>query len=92
MATVTITTAPTLVLPAGNRSVSVLQNLSDTDIFVGDSPNVTVADGPHSGIRVRAGGGTLTLTGLPGNPGLPGSPLYAVHAGSGGKPLRHLTR
>lgn len=91
MATVNISTSATLVVPEDHRNAVLLQNLSDTDIVIGHSPAVTVEDGPHSGLRIKADGGTLALTALPGDWRLSGRAIYARHAGVGTKPLRYIT-
>lgn len=91
MPSVNIATTPTEVLPRGSRNAVIFQNLSDTDMFIAARGNVTAAAGPNSGLRVKADGGTLSLTDLFGNRAVADVAIFAVHAGSGNKELRFET-
>lgn len=96
MASVDVTTSATLVIPASDdRRVLMIQNLSDTDIYIGFAAGVTVADGANSGIKIPANGGNISMTDLP-NRGhglsrdINDLAIYAVHGGSGTKKLRYI--
>lgn len=90
MATIDVTTTPAQALPRGNRHAAILQNLSDTDIYVSSDPGVTAADGPYSGLRIKADGGTLAIADVASNKETADRAIYAVHAGSGVKALRYV--
>lgn len=89
MPSVNIATTPTEVLSRASRNAVVLQNLSDTDMFVAARGNLTAAAGDNSGLRIKADGGTLSLTDLAGNGSVADAAIYAVHAGTGTKELRY---
>lgn len=90
MPSVSISTTPTKVVGPKNLNSVILQNLSDTDIFVAARSNVTVAAGSNSGLRIKAGGGVLALNDLMDRPhSADDLQLYAIHSGSGTKELRY---
>lgn len=89
MPSVDIATTPTQVLPRAGRNALILQNLSDTDIYIAARGNVTAAAGENSGLRIKADGGTLSLTDLATNRAVADAAIYAVHGGSGTKELRY---
>lgn len=96
MASVDVTTTATLAIPAGtDRRVLMIQNLSDTDIYIGFAAGVTVADGANSGIQIPANGGNISMTDLPSRGhgayrDINDVGIYAVHGGSGTKKLRYI--
>ena len=87
MAAIAVTTTAIEVLAAGeDRSAFVFQNVSDTDIYVGNTSAVTASEGAETGIKIIAGGQFVN------------SPCdirqsrlhkawYAIHAGTGNKTL-----
>jgi len=83
-----IATTSTQVVPPRARGVLLLQNVSDTDIYIGFAAGVTTTPGPESGIKLRPNA-TLSLTDLPGSSGTAvNTGVWAVHAGTGTKELR----
>lgn len=81
-------TTATLVQGSIDREWFILQNLSDTDIFVSleGTSAVTGAAGASPGYRLAANGGTLT--GGEGEFNLNNNgPIYAIHEGTGSKTL-----
>jgi hypothetical protein len=85
-----VTTSAAVVVPANDgRNGVILQNISDTDVFVGAS-SVTAAFGANAGLRIAANGGSLSLSrSFPGDRAICGA-LFCVHAGSGNKEVRYL--
>jgi hypothetical protein len=74
------TTASAAVPGRQGRNGLVLQNLSDTDLYVAPASDVSAANG----YKLTANGGSLNLTG---GGGLVGA-FYAIHGGAGSKDLR----
>ncbi len=76
-----VTTTATAAIPGRQgRNGLVLQNLSDTDLYVAPAGDVSTANG----YKLAAAGGVLSLTG---GGGLAGA-FYAIHGASGSKELR----
>lgn len=97
MPSVDVTTSSTLAIPAkDNRRILMIQNESDTDIYIGFTSGVTVADGANSGIKLPANGGMVSMPDLPSNERFGNRQvendggIYAVHGGSGTKKLRYI--
>jgi hypothetical protein len=91
MSSVNVATTPTQVVPRRTgRTLLLIENVSDTDVFVGFNSDVSAAAGPASGITLRAAGGKLFVAAdnLQGRVRAAEYALYAVHAGSGEKELR----
>jgi len=73
-----------------------LQNLSDTDIYIRFTGSaVTVEDGANAGLKLHANGGMISLPDLPSDSRFGSiqnendNAVYAIHAGSGTKTLRY---
>lgn len=81
----------TPVIPARKRSVLILQNLSDTDVYIAFEP-VSVDGAPDAGIMLAAGGGTISFPELSYAHTANNGALYAVHAGAGIKHLNYIER
>jgi len=91
MPSLNVTTTSAFVLPARRRKVLILQNLSDTDMFVNFNAAAAVADGATAGLRLKADGGTLSLPELSGGAARANDvSIAAVHGGSGTKTLRYV--
>lgn len=67
------------------RRVLFLQNNSDTDIYVRFTGEVSTGDTAKYGLKVAAGGGTLTVNAGSSNDVTVA--VYAIHGGSGTKQL-----
>jgi hypothetical protein len=61
-----------------------LTNVSDTDIYIGDSSGVTTSNGA----LVRANGGQIGWDKGPGRAAVSDT-IYAIHGGSGNKSLNY---
>lgn len=85
---INVTTAATLVQASQDRKWSILQNLSDTDIYVAldGSSDVTGAAGAKPGIKLSAQGGIAAGGEGEFNINFSG-PIYAIHEGTGSKVL-----
>lgn len=85
---VNVGTTATLVQGSVEREWVILQNLSDTDIYLSldGSSDVTGAAGAKPGVRLSANGGMLS-----GGEGefniFYNNPIYAIHEGTGNKVL-----
>jgi hypothetical protein len=55
MPSITVTTTPTEIVPRRGRNSIGIQNVSGQTVYIGHTPEVTVADGPHSGIPIPVG-------------------------------------
>lgn len=86
-ATVT-TTGSTPVIPASSlldATSLVLQNNNEgVDIFVLQGGQVSVSGSETAGIKLKRGGGALTVNSTVGNGGAPRLAVYAVHNGASG--------
>lgn len=87
MPSTAVTTSSSQIIPPGLRQGVILQNLSDTDIYISTQAAVTVADGANAGLKLAAAGGMMAVSNLPSS----SSPFYGIHAGTGTKQLRYLT-
>lgn len=85
---VNVGTSATLVQGSQDRKWAILQNLSDTDIFVSldGSSDVTGSAGAKPGLKLSANGGTAAGGEGEYNINFSG-PIYAVHEGAGNKVL-----
>jgi hypothetical protein len=91
MPTLNVTTSSTVVLPFRRRKALIIQNLSDTDIYVNFNAAVTIADGATAGLRLKADGGSISLPELSGAAGRANDmSVSAIHGGSGTKTLRYV--
>ncbi len=81
-----VTATATAIVPASqSRNGYFVQNVSDVDIFVGDS-SVSAA----GGLRLAANGGSISITkSFPGDVSANGA-LFAIHAATGNKEVRIL--
>jgi hypothetical protein len=81
-------TTATLVQAATDRKWFILQNQSDTDIYVSfeGTTGVTTDAGANPGIEIMANGGSLATGEGEFNPNLNAS-IYAIHGGTGTKNL-----
>lgn len=86
---IAVGTSPTIVRPAEARRLLILQNLSDTDIFVAieGSTDVTTAAGAKPGLRLNANGGSFVAGEESHLPGGAEQAIYAIHGGTGTKDL-----
>lgn len=87
MAALTVTTSASLVLAAsGNRTGFSFQNVSDTDIYVGNADSVTASEGANTGTLIKAG---ASFTNTPSDARLSAmqQAWYAIHGGAGDKTL-----
>lgn len=85
---VNVGTSPTLVQTATEREWLIMQNLSDTDIYLSmdGSSDVSGAAGAKPGVRISANGGMIS--GGEGEFNIYfNNPIYAVHEGTGNKVL-----
>ncbi len=90
MPSVNVTTAAAVLVPLNySRKGLLIQNLSDTDVFLSPDPAVTAVAGAHSGIKLGAGE-QLGLTGDAGVAVLSRCAISAIHAGSGNKEVRYV--
>lgn len=96
MPSVDVTTTSTLAIPAkDNRRILMIQNESDTDIYISFTAGVTVADGANSGVKLPVGA-MVSMPDLPSNQRFGDRQvendggIYAVHGGSGIKKLRYI--
>lgn len=77
------TTSPTKISDAKFRAGLIIQNLSDTDIYVAveGSSDVTAGGGAKPGMLIKANGGTVTADG----PHCPQHAIWVIHGGTGSK-------
>jgi len=73
-AQVNVATTATQVRAAAVRQTIIIQNMSDTDMYLGDDNSVTTGNG----FKVGANGGTITLDNFTGD-------VYMIHGGAGNK-------
>ena len=73
----TVTTASQEVIPSGVRKVLILQNFSDSDIYIRTSGPVAVS-GANAGIRIKAGGGSVTISQSGVGDVAPNKPIFAM--------------
>lgn len=88
MPSLNVTTTSAEVLPARNRSALILQNISDTEVWLNFNAHVTASAGAQAGLRLLPGG-TFSLTELP-RGSANNVAVYAIHAGAGTKELRYI--
>lgn len=83
-----IGTTATLVRSAEERRWIIIQNLSDTDVFLAldGSTDVTIASGLKPGVRIAANGGNLSV-GESQRDTTTNFPIYAIHGGTGTKDI-----
>lgn len=79
---------PTLVQGTTDRKWFILQNQSDTDVFVSmdGTSTITTDTGATPGIKLAANGGSIATGEGEFNPTIC-NPIYAVHAGGAPKAL-----
>ena len=88
---VDITTTAQMILERDmKRRTLILQNNSDTDIFLAfGEDKVLTATGATRGIILVSGGGTLILDETDANVSAVSSALWAIHGGTGTKELTY---
>lgn len=89
MAAETITTTASVALAVATtaRQAVIFQNISDTDIYIGQTNAVTATVGANTGIRVKAGGDLTISTEVGNNRYSVNAAWFAIHAGTGDKTL-----
>lgn len=89
MPAATVTTSSAAVIPAnGSRTMLVLQNNSDQDIYWRQNGAVSAAADGNLGLVLRKNGGSAVIGTLSGE-GAPELAVYAMHTGSGNKVLTY---
>jgi len=87
MAAISVTTTAAVVLAAAqDRTSIVLQNISDTDIYVYPAATVTASEGANTGIRVIAAGNFVISPSNVSADKLQAA-WYGIHGGAGNKTL-----
>jgi hypothetical protein len=87
IAKIAVGTSPTLVRPTETRRLLIIQNLSDTDVFIAleGSAGVTTDTGANPGLRLNANGGVFVGGEESHLPGGAEQAIYAIHGGTGTK-------
>lgn len=91
MPKVSVTPTSAQVIAADSaRKTLILQNNSDTDIYVRFGAGNTVADSDASaGTKLAANGGSMTLNRVGSVAGIEAEPVNAIHFGTGTKKLAY---
>lgn len=83
-----VTTTAQAVVSATRRRAIIIQNHSDTDIYIAfDNSGVTGPAGSYPGIKIPASGGIFAATSVSPWDQTCDRVLHAIHAGSGNKVL-----
>ena len=85
---INVTTTAAAAVAAARRRAIIIQNQSDTDIYIAfDNASVTGASGSYPGIKLPANGGVWAGTSVSAADQTCDRAVYAIHSGTGNKVL-----